>query len=199
MDKPLGSLDNRLRFVGNKLGNAGKPLLFKLSSHGFGVLMTKSKDGGYMSLKAKIKDAMTQAMKSKEAERLQVIRNIWNAIRKKEIDDRKDLTDPEVEKIVMNLTKQLQESLDQANASARPDIATDVEKELKILKEFQPEMLSADQVSAAVGKIVEELKAAGTLPTGNAAMGMLMKKTMEVVGSRADGKIVQETVRKFLA
>ena len=152
-----------------------------------------------MSLKAKIKDAMTQAMKSKEAERLQVIRNIWNAIRKKEIDDRKDLTDPEVEKIVMNLTKQLQESLDQANASARPDIATDVEKELKILKEFQPEMLSADQVSAAVGKIVEELKAAGTLPTGNAAMGMLMKKTMEVVGSRADGKIVQETVRKFLA
>jgi uncharacterized protein YqeY len=36
-----------------------------------------------MSLKDKIKEAMTSAMKAKESERLMAIRNIWNAIRKK--------------------------------------------------------------------------------------------------------------------
>ena len=152
-----------------------------------------------MSLKEKIKEAMTNAMKAKEAERLQVIRNIWNAIRKKEIDDRKDLTDTEVEKVVLTLSKQLQESLDQAKTTGRADIAAEVEKEIAVLKAFLPEMLSSEEVAAAVKKIADELKAAGTLPAGNAAMGMLMKKTMEVVGSRADGKTVQEAVRKALA
>ena len=76
-----------------------------------------------MSLKDTIKDSMTTAMKAKDSERLQYIRNIWAAIRKKEIDDRKDLTDTEIQKVVMNLSKQLQESLDQARTNNREDYA----------------------------------------------------------------------------
>lgn len=151
-----------------------------------------------MSLKDKIKETMTTAMKAKDAEKLQVIRNIWNAIRKKEIDDRKDLTDGEVEKVVMNLSKQLQETLDQAKTNNRDDLATEAQKELAILKEFLPEMISGDELVKIVTKVVEDLKSAGTLPAGNAAMGQVMKKTMEVVGSRAEGKAIQEAVRKAL-
>lgn len=151
-----------------------------------------------MSVKEQIKNAMTAAMKSKEAPRLQAIRNVWNAIRKKEIDDRKDLTDTEVQKVVMNLTKQLQETIDQAKTTGREELAAESVFELGVLKEFLPEMMSAEELSGVVSKIAEELKAAGTLPAGNAGMGMLMKKTMEVVGSRAEGKAVQEAVRKAL-
>jgi len=151
-----------------------------------------------MSLKDKIKESMTSAMKNKEAERLLVIRNIWNAIRKREIDDRKDLSDAEIEKVLMTLSKQLQESLDQAKANARDDIAADAEKEIKVIKEFLPEMLSPEELSAVVAKVLAELKAGGALPAGNAGMGMLMKKTIEQVGSKADGRSVQEAVRKVL-
>lgn len=151
-----------------------------------------------MSVKEQIKTAMTNAMKAKEAERLQAIRNVWNAIRKKEIDDRKDLTDTEVQKVVMNLSKQLQETIDQAKTTGRDDLAKESLAELSVLKEFLPEMMSADELSKVVSGIVAELKAAGTLPAGNAAMGQLIKKTMEVVGSRAEGKAVQEAVRKAL-
>lgn len=151
-----------------------------------------------MSLKDKIKEAMTSAMKAKESERLMAIRNIWNAIRKKEIDDRKDLTDTDVEKVVMTLSKQLQEGFDQAKASGRADISTELEKELKIYKEFQPEMMSLDELQKLVSQIVADLKTAGTLPTGNAGMGQVMKKTMEAVGSKAEGRSVQEAVRKAL-
>ncbi len=152
-----------------------------------------------MSVKDQIKTAMTNAMKAKEAERLQAIRNVWNGIRKKEIDDRKDLTDAEVQKVVMNLSKQLQETIDQATTTGHAELAAESQRELAVLKEFLPEMMSAEELSGVVSKIVEELKAAGTLPAGNAAMGQLMKKTMEVVGSRADGKSVQEAVRKALS
>lgn len=151
-----------------------------------------------MTLKDTIKDSMTTAMKAKDAERLQYIRNVWAAIRKKEIDDRKDLTDTEIQKVVMNLSKQLQESLDQARTSGREDLATESEKEIKVLKEFLPEMLSVDALGKIVNENVAALKAAGTLPEGNAAMGQIMKKVMEVVGSRADGKSIQEAVRKAL-
>lgn len=151
-----------------------------------------------MSLKDKIKESMTSAMKNKEAERLLVIRNIWNAIRKREIDDRKDLSDAEIEKVLMTLSKQLQESLDQAKANARDDIAADAEKEIKVIKEYLPEMLSAEELATIVTKTLADLKAGGTLPAGNAAMGMLMKKTMEQVGSKADGRSIQEAVRKAL-
>lgn len=151
-----------------------------------------------MSVKEQIKTAMTTAMKNKEAERLQAIRNVWNAIRKKEIDDRKDLTDVEVQKVVMNLTKQLQETIDQAKNTGRDDLAQESQAELVVLKEFLPEMMSSEELAAVVTKIVVELKGSGALPQGNAAMGMLMKKTMEVVGSRADGKAVQEAVKKVL-
>ncbi len=151
-----------------------------------------------MSLKDKIKEAMTSAMKAKESERLMAIRNIWNAIRKKEIDDRKDLTDTDVEKVVMTLSKQLQEGFDQAKTSGRTDIAAELEKELKIYKEFQPEMISLDELQKLVSQIVADLKTAGTLPAGNAGMGQVMKKTMEAVGSKAEGRSVQEAVRKAL-
>jgi uncharacterized protein YqeY len=150
------------------------------------------------TLKDKIKESMTAAMKNKDAERTQFVRNIWSAIRKKEVDERKDLSDTEIQKVVMNLTKQLQETLDQAKANNRADLATDAEKEIKVLKEFLPEMLSGDELAKIVAKVVEDLKAAGALPAGNAAMGSVMKKTMEAVGSRADGKAVQEAVRKSL-
>jgi uncharacterized protein YqeY len=151
-----------------------------------------------VSLKDKIKESMTAAMKSKDAEKLQVIRNIWNVIRKKEIDDRKDLTDTDVEKCIMTMSKQLQESLDQAKNSGREDIVTEVQKELTILKEYMPEMLKPEELEAIVSALATELKSSGTLPEGNAGMGMLMKKTMEKVGATADGKSVQAAVRKAL-
>ncbi|MEZ4814863.1 MAG: GatB/YqeY domain-containing protein [Bdellovibrionota bacterium] len=151
-----------------------------------------------MSVKEQIKNAMTAAMKSKEAERLQAIRNIWGALRKKEIDDRKDLTDAEVQKLVMNLTKQLQETIAQAKTTGRDDLADESLKELAVLKEFLPEMMTAEELIKVVTTLHADLKAAGTLPEGNAAMGILMKKTMEAVGSRAEGKAVQEAVRKVL-
>jgi uncharacterized protein YqeY len=58
--------------------------------------------------------------------------------------------------------------------------------------------MSSDELQTLVSQIVADLKTAGTLPAGNAGMGQVMKKTMEAVGSKAEGRSVQEAVRKAL-
>lgn len=139
---------------------------------------------------------MTAAMKAKNPPRLQSIRAAWNAIRKKEIDTRVDLTDAEVEKALLTLLKQSQESLDQAKTANRPETVAEIEAEMNVLKEFLPKALSAEELAAVVAKIYEPLK--GKLPTGGAGMGMLMKAVMAEVGAQASGGDIQAQVKKTL-
>ena len=111
-------------------------------------------------LKAKIQKEMTDAMKAKDASRTQTLRLIFSAIRKKEIDTRQDITDSEVEKTLLTMTKQVQETLEQAKkANAAPTIA-ESEAELKIIKEFLPEALSETEVQ----KIAEDFCTRGKMP-----------------------------------
>ncbi len=149
-------------------------------------------------LKARLQKSITETMKAKDAARLQVLRLMFNNIRKKEIDDRKDLTDAEVEKVFLTQIKQVQESLEQAKTAARAESIAEAELELKTIKEFLPEQLDAAAVEKIVSDVLVELKNTGALPAGGAAMGALMKATMAQVGSRAEGKLIQAAVKKSL-
>lgn len=151
-----------------------------------------------MSLKEKIQAEMKDAMRAKDALKLQAIRLIWNGVRKKEIDDRKDLDDAAVEKVLLTLQKQNQESLEQARTAAREDAIAELEIELKTLKSFLPEAMSADDLNKIVVQVVADLKASGKMPAGGAGMGMAMKEVMAKVGSRADGKSIQTAVKTAL-
>lgn len=151
------------------------------------------------ALKAKIQSSITEAMKARAATRLQTLRTLFNAIRKKEIDERKDLTDAEIEKTLLTQIKQLQETLEQAKTAGRPEMIAEAEAEIAIAKEFLPEAMSEADVEKIVRAELATLQAAGSFPAGNAGMGALMKAAMAVIGSRAEGKVVQATVRKVLA
>jgi Glu-tRNA(Gln) amidotransferase subunit E-like FAD-binding protein len=58
--------------------------------------------------------------------------------------------------------------------------------------------MSEQEVHKNVEEIVANLKSSGTLPAGAGAMGPVMKQVMAKIGSRADGKVVQASVRKVL-
>jgi uncharacterized protein YqeY len=149
-------------------------------------------------LKDKIQKTITEAMKAKEAARLQTLRLIWNAVRKKEIDERKDLSDAEIEKALLTMIKQTQESLEQAKTANRPDTIAELEAEIQVIKTFLPQALSPAEVDRIVGAIADKLKSSGKLPSGGAAMGAVMKEAMEEIGSRSEGKIIQASVKKAL-
>jgi uncharacterized protein YqeY len=149
-------------------------------------------------LKEKVQKNVSEAMKAKNVARLSTLRLMFNAIRKKEIDERKDLSDGEIEKAFLTMSKQIQETIDQAKTAGRADSVAEAEAELLVVREFLPQALGAAEVERIVKDIVSDLKKGGTLPAGNAAMGAVMKQVMAAVGSRADGKTIQGAVKKAL-
>jgi len=150
-------------------------------------------------LKAKIQSTLTTAMKARESEKVLALRNVTSAIKKKEVDERRELSDDEIQKILLTLEKQLKEALDQAKGANRPEAVLENEFELGVIKEFLPQAMSEAELKQAVESAFAELKASGTLPEGPAAMGALMKASMAKVGARADGKTVQAVVKSLIS
>jgi uncharacterized protein YqeY len=75
-----------------------------------------------MSLKAKISEDMKAAMKAREAQRLSAIRLVLAAIKQREVDERKDLSDAEVVAVIEKMIKQRRDSIAQFEAAKRQDL-----------------------------------------------------------------------------
>jgi uncharacterized protein len=144
-----------------------------------------------MSIKQTLSDQIKAAMKSGDKDTLTFGRNLHAAIRKKEIDDRVDLDDAGVQKIISSLTKQRQDSIDQFKQGGREDLVEKEEREMKFLLSFMPAQMSEAEIRKVVEWAVTEAKA-----TSPKDMGNVMKLLMPKVQGRADGKLVNQIVRE---
>lgn len=145
------------------------------------------------TLKEKISETMKASMKSGDKETLQFVRTLHAAVRKKEIDDRVDLDDEGIQKIVLTNVKQRQDSIEQYKAGNREDLVTKEEAELKFLMTFLPAQLSESDIRTIVEAAVKESGAQTAKDMGK-VMGLIMPKTQ----GKADGKLVNQIVREFL-
>ncbi len=145
------------------------------------------------TLKEKLSEQMKTAMKSGDKDTVAFARNLHAAIRKKEIDDRIDLDDAGVVKIVSALTKQRQDSIEQFQKGGREDLVAKETAELKFLQSYMPAQMDESEVRKHVDWAVTEAKA-----TSAKDMGNVMKLLMPKVQGRADGKLVNQLVRERL-
>ena len=144
-------------------------------------------------LKAKLSEAMKSAMKSQDKERLGYARNLHAAVRKKEIDEKIDLSDDDFIKIVSTSVKQRKDSIEQFKQGGRDDLVKAEESELSFLQEFLPEQLSEAEVKDLIAKAVAETGASGPKD-----MGAVMKVLVPQVQGKADNKLVSQLVRESL-
>lgn len=147
-----------------------------------------------MSLKQELTDAMKQAMKAKDSERLSAIRLILSAIKNREIEARAELDDQGVIAILGTLVKQRKESAQVYRDNQRLDLAEKEEAELAVLQEFLPEPLSEEELVALIDGIIDEVGASSMRD-----MGPVMKLVGERAQGRADGKRASELVKARLA
>lgn len=147
-----------------------------------------------MSLKQQLTDAMKEAMKAKDSERLSAIRLILSAIKNREIDARQELDDQGVIAILGTLVKQRKESAQVYRDNQRLDLAEKEEAELVVLQEFLPEPLSEAELAVLIDAIIAELGASSMRD-----MGRVMKLVGERAQGRADGKKASELVKARLA
>ena len=138
-----------------------------------------------MSLKTKITDDMKAAMKAKEAQRLSAIRLLLAAIKQREVDERKDLSDSEVVSVIEKMIKQRRDSISQFQAANRKDLV-DVETfELNLLSGYLPKQLTDGEIAEEVSAAIAQTGAKG-VPDMGKVMGVLKGK----LAGRADlGKV----------
>ena len=146
-----------------------------------------------MGLKEQITEEMKTAMRARDTGRLAAIRLVLAAIKQKEVDERKDLTDQDVISIVERMIKQRRESITQYEKASRTDLA-EVEKfELAVLQTYMPQSLSESEVEAAVAAALTESGAQGIRDMGK-VMGVLKSK----IAGRADMSVVSAVVKARL-
>ncbi|NUM89302.1 MAG: GatB/YqeY domain-containing protein [Bdellovibrionales bacterium] len=147
-----------------------------------------------MNIKERLKNDMIAAMKNKEKERLEAIRFIQAAIKKQEVDTRKDLDDAGVIAILNNQSKQRRDSIEQFRKGGREELAAKEEAELKILQTYLPEQFSSAELEALVTAAIRETGAAGLKD-----LGSVMKALQPRILGRADGSSVSAMVRQKLS
>jgi len=138
-----------------------------------------------MSLKAAVTEDMKTAMRAKDAPRLSTIRLLLAAIKQREVDERKDLTDADIVAVIEKMLKQRRDSVEQYTKGNRKDLADVEEAEIVVLQGYMPKAMSDAEVDAA---IVAALAASGA--KGMADMGKLMAVLKPQLAGKADmGKV----------
>lgn len=147
-----------------------------------------------MTLRQRLKDEITAAMRSGEVLRRDTLRMAENAIYNGEKRDRRTYDDDEVAAVIAREVKTRRESVEAFRAGGREDLATKEEAEIGILGAFLPAQLSDVELDALVTEALAATGAASPRDMGK-AMGWLAPRTR----GRADGRRVSEAVTRRLA
>ncbi|HZE21623.1 MAG TPA: GatB/YqeY domain-containing protein [Desulfobaccales bacterium] len=145
------------------------------------------------SLYKRLDQAFKEAIKQHQAVTASTLRLVKTAIRYREVDLKRELTEPELQAIINTQVKQRREAMAEYTKAGRPELAQQEEEELNVLLSFLPPQLSPEELAAEVSGVIAELGA-----TGPKDLGKVMKTAMARLAGRADGKAVQEIARQRL-
>jgi uncharacterized protein YqeY len=143
------------------------------------------------TIKEQLSEKMKSSMKSGDKETLGFVRNLHAIIRKKEIDDKIELDDAAVQKLITSSMKQRQDSIEQFKQGGREDLVAKETAELNFLLSYMPAQMSEAEIRKTVDWAIAEAKASGPKDLGN-VMKLLMPKTQ----GKADGKLVSQIVKE---
>lgn len=146
-----------------------------------------------MSFKQILQQDLKTAMKEKDTIRKNVITMVRAAILQQEKDKKTELDDEGILDVIAKATKQRKDSIPEFEKGNRPDIIMGLEREIEILMSYLPEQLSEDEIDELVSQTIFEVGAQSTKD-----IGLVMKALMPKVKGRADGRIVNQLVRKHL-
>ena len=147
-----------------------------------------------MSLSERIEKDYVTAFKAKKTDEVAVLRMLKAAVKNKQVDLRRELTDSEILDVLAKQVKQRQESIDQFRAAGRIDLAEIEEREHLILRTYLPTALSSTELEEAVVLTIQTLGASDMKD-----MGKVMNAILGEHAGRVDGKELSALVRAKLS
>jgi uncharacterized protein len=145
-------------------------------------------------LKARITEAMKDAMRARDKERLGAIRLILSELKKIEVDERIDVDDTRVISVLDKMVKQRRESIKQYEAGNRPELAAAEQAEIDVIQDFMPQPLGEAEINAILAKAISETNASSMKD-----MGAVMNVARPQLVGRADMGVVSQLVKKLLS
>lgn len=146
-----------------------------------------------MKLFKKIQADMYQAMKAKDNVKSKTLRVVLSKLKDKKIEKRDDLSEAEELKVLKTLAKQHKESISMFRNGGRDDLVGIETKELQIIEQYLPKMMTDEEIKNIVKNSIEEAGAQSLADIGK-AMPIIMKKG----AGKIDGKKAQLFLRELL-
>ncbi|MBS3903317.1 MAG: GatB/YqeY domain-containing protein [Anaplasmataceae bacterium] len=145
-----------------------------------------------MSLKERLTSDLQDAMRSREQERLDVLRFLLAEIHNAEIEAKHggsiEFKDEDVIKVLQSEAKKRRESIALFESSGRTDLVEEETKQLGIITSYLPKELNPEEVKVIATRLKNE--GIGTFPE-------LMKAVMAETKGRVDGKVVSVIVKEL--
>ena len=146
-----------------------------------------------MSLKAQLQDDMKSAMRTRDKERLGVIRMLMAAVKQREVDDREELADGDVLAVVEKMVKQRRDAEQQYRDANRPELADAEAAEIAVLENYLPTQLSEAEIDQAIENAIAESQAESMRDMGK-VMGVLKPRLQ----GQADMAVVSQRLKARL-
>jgi len=146
-----------------------------------------------VALRERISAEMKEAMKAGDKLRVSTLRLLLSEIKNAEIAKRKELDDEGVLEVVSREVRKRRESIAEFEKAGREDLSSKERIEAQILEAYLPPQLSEEELAAIVDKALQESGAVSLKE-----MGKVMALVIPQIKGRAEGKTVNEMVRKAL-
>lgn len=147
-----------------------------------------------MLLTERIEKDFILAYKNKENEKVAVLRMIKAALKNKQVELRRELSDAEALDVLIREVKQRQESIRQFTQAGRDDLSMKEQNELEITKCYLPSPLTPDEIKHIAAQVITELDVRDMK-----GMGLVMKAITKKYSGRIDGRELSSIVREMLS
>lgn len=146
-----------------------------------------------MSYIKTIQADLKTAMLNKDSERVKTLRMLISKLREKKIALMKELEEKDELAVLKKAAKERQDSMATFTAAGRLDLAEIEKSELDLIMEYLPPEMDDAGIEVIVKNVIEQTGASSM-----ADMGRVMGASMKEVNGQADGKRVQNIVKKLL-
>jgi len=147
-----------------------------------------------LTLRETINQEVKNAMKAKETKKRDALRLLTSAFKQIEVDERKELSDDDIIKIIQTQVKRRNDAATQYKDAGREDLMQVELDEIAFYEVYLPAQLSDDELTSELKEIISKVGA-----TSPKDMGKVMGMASKALAGKADGKRISECVKTLLA
>lgn len=146
-----------------------------------------------MRLRDKISEDVKEAMKAKDAKKRDALRLLMSAFKQIEVDERKELSDEDVIKIIQQQIKRRDDAAEQYKNAGREELMQNELDEIAYYQTYLPAQLSDDELTLVLKEIIAKVGALSIKDIGK-VMGAASKE----LSGKADGKRINECAKSLI-